>query len=94
MFKTYNTIKFYSRIKKNLFSWNNSYSDLYLFYNEEGKKKLKYKILNHYTEEMSLPFLVPILNINSYIPKNFKKNFNENFEGIDLIGKNTLFTCA
>ena len=90
MFKTYNTIKFYSRIKKNLFSWNNSYSDLYLFYNEEGKKKLKYKILNHYTEEMSLPFLVPILNINSYIPKNFNQNFNENFEGIDLIGKNLI----
>ena len=88
MLKQYQIIKLYSDIKKQLFSWNNSYSDLNLFYTEKGKKQLKYKILNHYTEEMSLPFIIPIMNLKNYIPNEFYKNFNEKYKGIDIIGKN------
>jgi len=90
MLKNYQIIKNYSKMKKDLFSWNNSYSDLNLFYTEKGKKQLKYKVLNHYTEEMSLPFIVPIINTKYYIPNEFYKNFNEKYKGIDLIGKNFL----
>ena len=88
MIKKLKVIKSYKTIKKQLFSFNGSYSDLNLFYSDEGKSHLKYKILNHYTEEMSLPFLIPILNFNSYIPEDLNINFfNENFEAIDFIGK-------
>ena len=81
--------KKYRKIKKNLFSWNNSYSDLNLFYSQKGKKLLKYKILHHYTQEMTLPLLTPILNINSYLPSGFNKFFREKYnkETFDLIDK-------
>ena len=79
-------IKNYQKLKKQLFSWNNSYSDTDLFYNENNKKKLKYKVLNHYTKEMSLPIIIPIVNLNSYIPSNLKC-FKEKYIGFDIIGK-------
>ena len=79
--------KNYRKLKKKLFSWNNSYSDLNLFYNEEAKKSLKYKVLNHYTEEMTQPILVPILNLKSFLPFNFSKNFKRNYCVYDIIGK-------
>ena len=82
--------KTYRRIRKELFSWNNSYSDKELFYTEKGKKNLKYKVLNHYSEEMTLPLLIPILNINSYITPYFKKFFNEKYKPFDLIGESIL----
>ena len=79
-------IKNYQKLKKQLFSWNNSYSDTDLFYNENNKKKLKYKVLNHFTKEMSLPIIIPIVNLNSYIPSNLKF-FKEKYLGFDIIGK-------
>ena len=79
--------KNYRKLKKKLFSWNNSYSDLNLFYNDEGKKLLKYKVLNHYTEEMTLPILIPILNLKSFLPLNFFKSFQRNYYVYDIIGK-------
>ena len=82
--------KRYRKIRKELFSWNNSYSYKELFYSEDKKKTLKFKILNHYSEEMTLPLLIPILNINSYIPPHFKQFFNEKYKPIDLIGESIL----
>ena len=89
-FKKYQIIKSYKKMKKELFIFNNSYSNVDLFYTEEGRKKLKFKILNHYSREMSLPFIFPILNLNKYIPNNFNKFFNSEFQGFDLIG-NSIF---
>ena len=80
--------KHYRKIRKELFSWNNSYSDLNLFYNK--KDLLKYKILNHYSEEMTLPLLIPILNLNSFLPKGFSKFFTEKYGVIDIISKSSL----
>ena len=68
--------KNYKQIKKNLFSWNNSYSDLNLFYSEKGKRHLCFKILNHYSEELSLPFLKPILNFKIFPLIEFNKFFD------------------
>ena len=80
--------KYYRKLRKQLFSWNNSYSDLNLFYNE--KDSLKYKILNHYSEEMTLPLLIPILNLNSFLPKGFSEFFNKRYSIIDIIDKSPL----
>ena len=87
IFRKFSIEKNYRKIKKSLFSWNNSYSNHKLFYTEEGKKTLKYKILNHYSDEMIQPILVPILNINSYIPSNLKIMFQEKYKCFDLIGE-------
>jgi len=80
--------KNYKKIKKKIFSWNGSYSNLNLFYTEEGKKQLKYRILNHYTKEMTLPFLKPILNLKSYLPLNYEKLFINEYKGINLYDDN------
>ena len=87
--KKYQILKSYKKMKKELFIFNNSYSNFDLFYTEEGRKKLKFKILNHYSREMSLPIIFPILNLNKYIPNNFYY-FNSEFKGFDLIG-NSIF---
>ena len=75
----------YKKIKKHLFSWNNSaYSNKPLFYPSNPKQTLlKYKILNHYTDLFTRPFLTPILDIHSYLPSfsqftNINKLFNDN----------------
>ena len=82
--------KDYRRIKKQIFSWNNSFSDINLFYNEKGRKSLKFKVLNHYTEEMTLPILVPILNLRSFLPSSHYKYFRNNFKLYDIIGNSIL----
>ena len=55
---------------------------------KKEKKKLKYKIKNHYTQEISLPFLKPILNTKSYIPLEYDKLVINEYKGIDLYDKN------
>ena len=67
--------KIYRKYKKYLFSYNAPYSDLNIFYTKEGKKKLKYKVSNHLTKEFSRPLIIPILNINHYLPIQFKSSF-------------------
>ena len=86
--------KKYRNIKKILFSWNGSYSDLDLFYNINNKKnKIKYKILNHFSKNFSKPILIPIYDFNYYLlkfssynePYNmFKNNYRDNFYQINL----------
>ena len=71
---------YYKKLKKQLFIWNNPWSNFDLFYNNQDK--IKYKLFNHFTKSLSHPFLIPILDINYYIPKfsNFtiEKLFNQN----------------
>ena len=58
---------YYKSLKKKLFIFNLPWSNIELFYKE--KKRLKYKILNHYTKSFIRPFLIPILDTNYYSPK-------------------------
>ena len=70
----------YKKIKIKLFSWNGAWSDKYLFYLHP--ELLKYKTKNHFTKEMIKPLLIPVYDINYYLPKfkSFDKNnlFNKN----------------
>ena len=63
----------YKKIKKYLFSWRGMWSDRDLFYN--NVHTLKVRILNHYTKTFSRPCLIPILDLDYYLPNftSFKK---------------------
>ena len=70
-------IKRYRKIKKHLYSFNNSYSNLSTFYNfnvDKNKNKylLKYKLSNFLSKDMTRKILQPIIDINYYLP-NFRK---------------------
>ena len=68
-------IKAYRKIKKDLYSFNNSYSNLQVFYNIPlGQKPyhLKYKVSNFLSKDMSRKFLKPIIDIDYFMP-NFRK---------------------
>ena len=57
----------YKKIKKKLFSWNRNWSDRSVFYRDTPV--LKQKVLNHYTKFFSKPCVVPILDMEYYLPK-------------------------
>ena len=60
----------YRKIKKSLFSWNGLWSDKSIFYDENiSDNILKYKIKNYYTKSLMKPLLVPILDIEYYLPQ-------------------------
>ena len=69
--------KNYRKIKKRLYSWNNSYSIKDAFYKNRDiipKKDeiiVKYKLSNYLSKDMTRKLLVPILDIDYYMP-NFK----------------------
>ena len=65
----------YKKKKQLLFSWNSSWSDEDVFYNEKHKYKLKYKILGHLTCDFMRPLVKPIIDIDYYLP---------NFTNFDL----------
>ena len=67
----------YKKIKKSLFTWSGTWSDRDLFYKDISK--LKVRILNHYTKYFSKPYLVPILDLDYYIPAFTKFNVNTLF---------------
>ena len=78
------------KVKKELFTWNNTYSDFDTFY-RYYKKNLKYKLLYHLTKDLINPIITPILDFEYYIPSfskyNKEKIFQENslnFYNIDL----------
>ena len=50
----------YHKLMKNLFLFNNLWSDKKLYYNEIKKDLLKYKCVNYYTTNFLKPFLIPI----------------------------------
>jgi hypothetical protein len=70
----------YKCLKKKLFTWKGMWSDRELFYYNLDKMKLK--VLNHYTSFLSRPILIPILDLDHYLPKfsRFDKSllFNKN----------------
>ena len=65
----------YKKIKKQCFSWRGLWSDRNMFFGENGHE-FKLKLINHYTKNFMRPILVPILDINYYLPDftNFDKN--------------------
>ena len=68
-------LKKYRKIKKDLYSFNNSYSNLSIFYdknNNNNKYLLKYKISNFLSKDMTRKLLKPIIDMNYYLP-NFRK---------------------
>ena len=79
--------KIYTQKKKELFLWNGSWSDKNVFYKNKNNKdsnnntfpSLKYKVLNHYSTNFMRPFLVPMLDINYYLPTFTQYNLNNLF---------------
>ena len=72
-------IKSYRKIKKDLYSFNNSYSNLDVFYNiNDTKYLLKFKISNHLSKDMTRRLLKPIIDINYYLPNFRKYNYDSN----------------
>ena len=68
-------IKSYRKLKKDLYSFNNSYSNLQVFYNiplEQKSYYLKYKVSNFLSKDMSPKFIKPIIDMDFYMP-NFRK---------------------
>ena len=82
--------KNYRKIKKRLYSWNNSYSNLEAFYKNKDiipKKNeiiTKYKLSNYLSKDMTRKLLVPILDIDYYMPSfksfNYKEKLFQNNE--------------
>ena len=76
----------YKNIKKSLFKFNGIWSNEELFYDID-KYKLKYKILNHMTNDFTRIFMTPILDIDLYLPNfsMFTGNiFRETNEGLTI----------
>ena len=71
----------YKRFKIQCFSWRGFWSDRKMFYGEKGPK-FKLKLVNHYTKTFMKPILVPILDIEYYLPSfssfDISKLFKEN----------------
>ena len=61
-----NKIFLYKSFKKKLFQWRGMWSDKKLYYIEN--KKLRFKIFNHYTSYYARPILIPILDMDYYLP--------------------------
>ena len=89
----YNNIKKrknYRKIKKYLYSWNNSFSNLNIFYKnmknnnfEETKEekdifKLKFKVSNFLSKDLTRKLLVPIYDIDYYMPNFTKFDYKTN----------------
>ena len=60
--------KIYKNVKKKMFKFRGiwSYED---FFYDYKKYKLKYKILNHYTNDLTKIMMTPITDIDYYLPK-------------------------
>ena len=59
----------YTKEKKKLFSWNGLWSNKEIFYGDINLNKIKYKVINHYTNNLMRPFITSILDINYYLPE-------------------------
>ena len=57
----------YKAIKKKSFSWKGYWSDRKLFF--DNVEELKLKLINHYTKTFMRPILVPILDVEYYLPE-------------------------
>ena len=63
----------YRNCKKNLFKFRRIWSNEDYFYDLK-KYKLKYKIMNHFTNDLTKIFMTPITDIDYYLPKFSKFN--------------------
>ena len=72
-------IKIYRKIKKYLYSYNNSFSNLEAFYSDKNKYFIPYKISNYLSNDQTRKLIVPVLDFYYYLP-NFRKfkSVNEN----------------
>jgi hypothetical protein len=68
----------YVKIKKRLFSFLGIWSTKEFFYNKD-KYELKYKLINHLTEDYTRVLFKPILNIDYYLPIFSKFNYDNLF---------------
>jgi len=59
-------IKDYKKIKKKLFTFKGIWSKEEFFY--DPKYHIKYKLLNHYTQDFAKILLTPILDLDYYLP--------------------------
>ena len=71
----------YKWTKKRLFSWRGFWSDRDLFFKHPENLKLKQK--NHLTKDMTMPLLVPILDMDYYLPDFGKFDKKNLFNGGD-----------
>ena len=71
----------YRKTKKKLFKFNGIWSYSEYFYDDETYR-LKYKLLNHMTNDFTKIFMTPIVDIDYYLPKFslFKSNIFRNNE--------------
>ena len=67
-----NKIFLYKSMKKKLFQWRGFWSDKKIYYNDNNK--LRFKFFNHYTSYFARPILIPILDIDYYLPTFTKFN--------------------
>ena len=71
----------YRKIKKDLYSYNNSYSNLQIFYNipsEQNTYFLKYKVSDFLSKDMSRKIIKPIIDVDYYMPYFRKFDPSEN----------------
>ena len=83
IYQDYLNLKLFRDLKKELFSWNSTYSDENDFYIE---KNIKFKKCFHLTKDMAVPLIEPILDYNYY-----KSNFAQNFEPMEIKYNYNLF---
>ena len=65
--QTSQKIKEYKKIKKKLFTFKGVWSKEEFFY--DSNYHIKYKLLNHYTEDFNKILLTPIVDLDYYLPK-------------------------
>ena len=65
--------------KKEQFTWNGKWSDLYDYFEKINNHQIKYKIANHYAQNLSCPILYNIYDINNYLPEFSKYDKNNLF---------------
>ena len=75
-YDNYLNYKLFRDLKKELFSWNSTYSNINHFFK---KKNIKFKRCFHLTRDMAIPLLEPILDYNYY-----KTNFTQNFQIMEI----------
>ena len=68
----------YIKEKKKLFTFLNIWSNEEFFYNKD-KYDLKYKLVNHLTEDYTRVLLKPILNLDYYLPEFSQFNYEKLF---------------
>ena len=73
---------YYQKTKKKLFSWRSFWSQKSIFYTHP--ERLKLKIKNHFTKEMTKIVLSPILDIDYYYPPFKKFNKDKLFNKDDI----------